>query len=197
MYQSAASWVDTVAYAKPENVDVYVVTGLDKSGEIYKVVLKKLDTDYIPANTGVLLFSQDAQENGTDRNLLVEATGYATANAGYNGNDNMLKAVITPLFIPGTVTGSDGNVVQRNFTFGYYRVKPYAEGTTTLSLADLASMQFTETADTSTGIDELNTAELPVTVYSLSGIEVGTFDNVKIVTSRPDERPALVKEKSR
>ena len=67
----------------------------------------------------------------TDRNLLVEATGYATANAGYNGNDNMLKAVITPLFIPGTVTGSDGNVVQRNFTFGYYRVKPYAEGTTT------------------------------------------------------------------
>lgn len=43
----------------------------------------------------------------------------------------MLKAVITPLFIPGTVTGNDGNVVQRNFTFGYYRVKPYAEGTTT------------------------------------------------------------------
>ncbi len=131
VYQSATSWADNVAYAKPENVDVYVVTGLDKSGEIYKVVLKKLDTDYIPANTGVLLFSQDAPENGTDRNLLVEATGYATANAGYNGNDNMLKAVITPLFIPGTVTGSDGNVVQRNFTFGYYRVKPYAEGTTT------------------------------------------------------------------
>ncbi|MBO4658842.1 MAG: chitobiase/beta-hexosaminidase C-terminal domain-containing protein [Prevotella sp.] len=131
VYQSATSWADNVAYTKPENVDVYVVTGIDKSGDIYKVVLKKLDTDYIPANTGVLLFSQDAPENGTDRNLLVEATGYAVPKASYAGNDNILKAVVSPLFIPGTVTGSDGSVTCRNFTFGYYRVKPYAEGTTT------------------------------------------------------------------
>lgn len=78
---------------------------------------------------------------------------------------------------------SDGNLLATN-----------AEGTTTLSLADLASMQFTETADTSTGIDELDTAELPVTVYSLSGIEVGTFDNLKMAQQRLQQGVYIVKQ---
>ena len=54
-----------------------------------------------------------------------------------------------------------------------------ADGTTTLSLPDLAMMEFAESAETSTGIDEVNTSILPVTVYSLSGMEMGTFTNVK------------------
>lgn len=81
------------------------------------------------------------------------------------------------------ITISDGNLLATN-----------AEGTTTLSLADLASMQFTETADMSTGIDELDTAELPVTVYSLSGIEVGTFDNLKMAQQRLQQGVYIAKQ---
>ncbi len=190
-YQSATSWADNVAYAKPSNVDVYVVTGLDTSGDIYKAKLKKLDTDYIPANTGVLLFSTDAPENGTDRNLLVETTGYSIPKAGYDGNDNLLKAVISPLFIPGTVTGSDGNVLNRNFTFGYYRVKPYAEGTTTRGnyayYLGFWRSSVSVTDNPTEHMSSANMAYLSLTPEEYGTSELGLYD----ASASPSEAPYI------
>ena len=191
VYQSATSWADNVAYTKPDNVDVYIVTGIENNGGIYKAVLSKLNTDYIPANTGVLLFSEDAPENGIDRNLLVEATGYSIPKASYEANDNMLKAVISPLFIPGTVTGSDGSVVLRNFTFGYYRVKPYAEGTTTRgNYAYYLGFWRSSTSATdnpTTHMSSANMAYLSLTPDQYGSKEFGIYD----ASGNPAEAPYI------
>ena len=119
LYKSGASWADDAAWQKPEGVDVYVVSGLETNGESYKVTLSHLDGDIIPANTGVLLFSEQAPATETDRYWTVEAVGAADAHASYSGT-NLLAPVVTPTFIPGTETDASGDVTRRNFIFGFY-----------------------------------------------------------------------------
>ena len=53
-----------------------------------------------------------------------------------------------------------------------------ADGTTSFTLTDLASMQFSADGTTD-GLEDVLNADLPVSVYSLTGVSLGTFDNLQ------------------
>ena len=53
------------------------------------------------------------------------------------------------------------------------------EGTVNFTLTELASMQFSTTAEQAgQGIENILNADLPVTVYGINGTSFGTFDNL-------------------
>lgn len=189
LYNGATSWADNVAYAKPDGVDVYIVTGLDQSGDIYKVVLSKLETDYIPANVGVLLFTTNTPDNESDRYVGVEVQGYQNPSATCDASGNMLKAIITPLFLPGTVLDGNNEVLYRNFMFGYYRTKPYAEGTTERGTYDYklgfwrSSVKSSDNPTTS--LSSANMAYLSLTPAQYGTSELGLYDDSSDPTSAP------------
>lgn len=84
------------------------------------------------------------------------------------------------------ITFSDGSLVATN-----------ADGTTTLSLTDLAMMEFSETAEVSTGIDEMNVSAQPVVVYSLSGVQMGSFANVREAQQRLQQGVYVAKQEGK
>ncbi len=188
-YKSVTSWADGNTYVKPANVDMYIVTGLEEGtndGEVqYKVKLKQLNLNYIPANTGVLLMSTDAPTDATARNLTISTEGYKMAYAGYSGTDNWLVPVVRPSFIPNTITDNN-NVSRRNFLFAYYRPKPYPAGETRGNYSyKLGFWRSNVSSNDYTHSSSANMAYLSLTPEQYGTMELGAYDTSTDPASAP------------
>lgn len=139
-YNFFRPWSDYVAYNKPSDIDVYIVTGYT-TGEngLTSVDLTLFNNGYIPANVGVLLAGKASQTNrpigatyveddsGTGFNQLnYQLTVCETPTATYGGTDSKL----TPLYESKALTrfdyANDGETIEyANYLFGFYRTNKW------------------------------------------------------------------------
>ncbi len=144
-YKFFRVWSDYIAWNKPDDVDVFVVTGFNPSGTNYDKDLKTLtatatltpltDIKYIPAKTGVILAMK------TDKNSLKGGMYYTPAKSGTEYNNAWMQ--MTPYVDPGAGITLDGGKTSQllplyeskeisryetvnsteyaNYLFGFYR----------------------------------------------------------------------------
>ena len=97
------------------------------------------------------------------------------------GGALLLDAADYPYLVFTNTSGTNVVLSVENLTFnvsGSTLQVSNAEGTTTFTLTDLASMQFSVDGSTD-GLEDVLNADLPVSVYSLTGVSLGTFDNLQ------------------
>ncbi|MBR1516259.1 MAG: hypothetical protein IJ621_05885 [Paludibacteraceae bacterium] len=97
------------------------------------------------------------------------------------GGALLLDAADYPYLVFTNTSGTNVVLSVENLTFnvsGSTLQVSNAEGTTTFTLTDLASMQFSMDGSTD-GLEDVLNADLPVSVYSLTGVSLGTFDNLQ------------------
>ena len=126
-------WSDHIAWQKPDDVDVYVVSTLNAaqgSGQSATVTLQKLDTSYIPAHTGVILASsvkrddivhgtyQEAPSPTAYNTWSISLTPYGTPLTDYAGQSRL-----TPLYEAVNLQRyvDEGGDRYANYLFGFYR----------------------------------------------------------------------------
>ncbi len=126
-------WSDHIAWAKPDDIDVFVVTAfsVDANGQA-TVTLTKQDGNYIPANTGVILASAESKSSfggGIVYKEALSGTSYNTAwmdmtpadapATTYNG-----VSKLTPLYDATNLQRfvTEGNTDYANYLFGFYRL---------------------------------------------------------------------------
>ena len=144
-YKFFRVWSDYIAWNKPDDVDVFVVTGFNPSGTNYNKELNTLtatatltpltDINYIPAKTGVILAMK------TDKNSLKGGMYYTPAKSGTEYNNAWMQ--MTPYVDPGAGITLDGGKTSQllplyeskeisryetvnsteyaNYLFGFYR----------------------------------------------------------------------------
>ena len=150
-YNFLRVWSDHIAWNKPDNIDVFVVSAFDHNAETHvtTATLKKLDINYIPAKTGVILGCKLSKDNLTSglvynnaatlaydkgenvnfyNTLTAELTPYSAASTSYSGDSKLI-----PLYSEtslkrfsdetGIVTGEG----YANYLFGFYRCKKYQQ----------------------------------------------------------------------
>ena len=153
-YNFLRVWSDHIAWNKPDNIDVFVVSAFDRNTETHvtTATLKKLDVDYIPANTGVILGCKLSKDNLTS-GLVYDNAATLAWEKGENVNYyNTLTAELTPYSAPSTSYSGESKLIplyeetslQRfsddtgigtgdgyaNYLFGFYRCKKYQQNYT-------------------------------------------------------------------
>ncbi len=156
-----ATWCGDEALALPENVTAYVVTGINTAGTAVEVE----SVNYIPANVGVLLYSNTAMESvsampaeaGESVTSLLQG-GPATVNNAYVLYDNQF------------ILAQDGTTVGAHRC--YLPMTSEAQGAPRLLIGDPGTV---------TGIEDLryDSNGKPVGYYDLTGRYVGTSLNGK------------------
>jgi len=153
-YNFLRVWSDHIAWNKPDNIDVFVVSAFnhDASSHTTTATLKKLDINYIPAKTGVILgckLSKDnlssglvyknaatsAWEKGENVNyyntLTAELTPYSAASTSYSGESKLIPLYSeTSLQRFSDQTGIGTGDGYANYLFGFYRCKKYQKNYT-------------------------------------------------------------------
>ena len=139
-YKYFCTWSDKLAWKKPDNVDMFVLSNYTKpidngNGNVTpaSVQLQKLNLNYIPANIGLILAAKEtthesitlekgASGNEYDFNLLREQVAVYNTNqtATYSGT-SMLTPCYEETALPRTET-IDGTEYA-NYLFGFYRSK--------------------------------------------------------------------------
>ena len=130
-YQFFRVWSDYIAWNKPDDVDVFVVTEFTKTGNRAATITltKQEDIKYIPANTGVILAMK------TDENSLKGGMYYKTAEntTAYNNAWMQMtpyekpdatvtdKGVLTPLYEAKNLQRYNSVTQKYNYLFGFYR----------------------------------------------------------------------------
>ena len=126
-------WSDHIAWTKPDDIDVFVVTAfsVDANGQA-TVTLTKQDGNYIPAKTGVILASTESKSSFSGGIVYKEAlsgTSYNTAWMDMTPADAPATTysgttMLTPLYDATNlqrfinVDGTD----YANYLFGFYRL---------------------------------------------------------------------------
>ena len=153
-YNFLRVWSDHIAWNKPDNIDVFVVSefGHDASSHTTTATLTKLDVDYIPAKTGVILGCKLSKDNLTS-GLVYDNAATLAYDKGENVNYyNTLTAELTPYSDPSTTSSEESKLIplysetslQRfseetgigtgddyaNYLFGFYRCKKYKKNYT-------------------------------------------------------------------
>lgn len=156
-----ATWCGDEALALPENVTAYVVTGINTAGTAVEVE----SVNYIPANVGVLLYSNTAMESvsampaeaGESVTSLLQG-GPATVNNAYVLYDNQF------------ILAQDGTTVGAHRC--YLPMTSETQGAHRLLIGDPGTV---------TGIEDLryDSNGKPVGYYDLTGRYVGTSLNGK------------------
>ena len=147
-YNFLRVWSDHIAWNKPDNIDVFVVTAfsVDANGQA-TVTLTKQDGNYIPANTGVILGCKLSKDNLTSGLVYDNAATLAWDKGEYVNYYNTLTAELTPYSAPSTSYSGESKLIplyeetslQRfsdetgigtgdgyaNYLFGFYRCKKY------------------------------------------------------------------------
>lgn len=153
-YNFLRVWSDHIAWNKPDNIDVFVVSAFDRNTETHvtTATLTKLDVNYIPANTGVILGCKLSKDNLTSglvydnaatlawdkgknvnyyNTLTAELTPYSAPKTSYSG-----ESKLTPLYDAESLkrfsdeTGIKTGDGYANYLFGFYRCKKYQKNYT-------------------------------------------------------------------
>jgi hypothetical protein len=148
-YNFLRVWSDHIAWNKPDNIDVFVVSAFDRNTETHTTTatLTKLNIDYIPAKTGVILGCKLSKDNLTSGLVYDNAATLAWDNGEYVNYYNTLTAELTPYSAPSTSNSGESKLIplyeetslQRfsdetgigtgedyaNYLFGFYRCKKY------------------------------------------------------------------------
>lgn len=150
-YNFLRVWSDHIAWNKPDNIDVFVVSAFGHNAETHETTatLTKLDVDYIPAKTGVILGCKLSKDNLTS-GLVYDNAATLAWDKGENVNYyNTLTAELTPYSDPSTSYDRTSKLIplyeetslQRfsaetgigtgdgyaNYLFGFYRCKKYQQ----------------------------------------------------------------------
>ena len=126
-------WSDHIAWAKPDDIDVFVVTAfsVDANGQA-TVTLTKQDGNYIPAKTGVILASAESKSSfsgGIVYKKALSGTSYNTAWMDMTPADAPATTYsgvskLTPLYDATNLQRfvTEGNTDYANYLFGFYRL---------------------------------------------------------------------------
>lgn len=150
-YNFLRVWSDHIAWNKPDNIDVFVVSAFGHNAETHETTatLTKLDVDYIPAKTGVILGCKLSKDN-LSSGLVYDNAATLAYDKGENVNYyNTLTAELTPYSAPSTSYDETSKLIplyeetslQRfsdktgigtgdgyaNYLFGFYRCKKYQQ----------------------------------------------------------------------
>lgn len=202
-YNFLRVWSDHIAWNKPDNIDVFVVSAFDRNTTSHTTTatLKKLDVDYIPAKTGVILGCKLSSDNlssglvydnaatlayGKGENvnyyntLTAELTPYSTPKTSYSGESKLI-----PLYSAESLkrfsdeTGISTGDGYANYLFGFYRCKKYKQNYT--GNDNEFDMGFWLT--TGNGMTYANSAFLHLTKQEAEDLGVGTAYNTANDTS--------------
>ncbi len=193
-YNFLRVWSDHIAWNKPDNIDVFVVSAFDHNATSHTTTatLTKLNVDYIPANTGVILGCKLSKDNLTSGLVYDNAATLAYTNTEEDVNYyNTLTAELTPYSDPSTSDGTSKLIplyeetsLQRfsddtgigtgdgyaNYLFGFYRCKKYQKNYT----GDPNDFQMGFWLTTGKGTTYANSAFLHLTKAQAEDLGVGT-----------------------
>lgn len=199
-YNFLRVWSDHIAWNKPDNIDVFVVSAFDRNTETHvtTATLKKLDVNYIPANTGVILGCKLSKDNLTSGLVYDNAATLAWDNGEYVNYYNTLTAELTPYYAPSTSYDGTSKLIplyeetslQRfsdetgigtgdgyaNYLFGFYRCKKYQKNYT----GDPNDFDMGFWLTTGIGKTYANSAFLHLTKAQAEDLGVGTaYNNIE------------------
>lgn len=189
-YNFLRVWSDHIAWNKPDNIDVFVVSAFDHDAETHvtTATLKKLNVNYIPAKTGVILGCKLSKDNLTS-GLVYDNAATLAWDKGENVNYyNTLTAELTPYSDPSTTYSEENKLIplyeatnlQRfineggtdyaNYLFGFYRCKKYQKNYT----GDSNDFDMGFWLTTGIGTTYANSAFLHLTKAQAEDLGVGT-----------------------
>lgn len=202
-YNFLRVWSDHIAWNKPDNIDVFVVSefGHDAANHTTTATLTKLNVNYIPANTGVILGCKLSKDNLTSGLVYNNAATLAYTNTEEDVNYyNTLTAELTPYSVPSTSYSGEGESkliplysetsLQRfsddtgigtgdgyaNYLFGFYRCKKYQQNYS----GNDNDFQMGFWLTTGNGTTYANSAFLHLTKAQAEDLGVGTaYNNIE------------------
>ena len=203
-YNFLRVWSDHIAWNKPDNIDVFVVSEFDHNANTTTATLKKLDINYIPAKTGVILGCKLSKDNLTSGLVYDNAATLAWDKGEYVNYYNTLTAELTPYSAPSTSYDGTSKLIplyeetslQRfsdetgigtgdgyaNYLFGFYRCKKYQKNYT----GDSNDFQMGFWLTTGIGKTYANSAFLHLTKADAENLGVGTaYDTSASAASAP------------
>lgn len=209
-YNFLRVWSDHIAWNKPDNIDVFVVSAFGRNTGTHETTatLKKLDVDYIPAKTGVILGCKLSKDNLTS-GLVYDNAATLAYNKGENVNYyNTLTAELTPYSDPKTKSPEESKLIPlysaeslkrfsdetgigtgdgyANYLFGFYRCKNY-------SGKDNDDFQMGFWLTTGIGKTYANSAFLHLTKQEAEDLGVGTtYDTVYDTSASRASAPAFM-----
>jgi len=196
-YNFLRVWSDHIAWNKPDNIDVFVVSAFDRNTETHvtTATLKKLDINYIPANTGVILGCKLSKDNLTSGLVYDNAATLAWDKGEYVNYYNTLTAELTPYSDPSTSYSGESKLIPlysaeslkrfsdetgiktgdgyANYLFGFYRRKKYVQNYT----GDDKIFDLGFWLTTGEGKTYANSAFLQLTKAQAEALGVGTAYN--------------------
>ena len=199
-YNFLRVWSDHIAWNKPDNIDVFVVSAFDHNATTHTTTatLTKLNDNFIPANTGVILGCKLSKDNLTSGLVYDNAATLAWDKGEYVNYYNTLTAELTPYSDPSTTSSEESKLIplysetslQRfsddtgigtgdgyaNYLFGFYRCKKYQKNYT----GDPNDFQMGFWLTTGKGTTYANSAFLHLTKEEAEDLGVGTaYDNIE------------------
>lgn len=210
-YNFLRVWSDHIAWNKPDNIDVFVVSEFDHNANTTTATLKKLDINYIPAKTGVILGCKLSKDNLTSGLVYDNAATLAWDKGEYVNYYNTLTAELTPYSAPSTSYDGTSKLIplyeetslQRfsdetgigtgdgyaNYLFGFYRCKKYQKNYT----GDPNDFQMGFWLTTGKGTTYANSAFLHLTKAQAEDLGVGTaYDTANDTSASPAFAPAFM-----
>lgn len=212
-YNFLRVWSDHIAWNKPDNIDVFVVSAFGHNAETHETTatLTKLDVDYIPAKTGVILGCKLSKDNDNltsglvydnaatlaytnteeDVNyyntLTAELTPYSDPSKSYDGTSKLIPLYgETSLQRFSDETGIGTGDGFANYLFGFYRCKNY-------SGKDNDDFQMGFWLTTGIGKTYANSAFLHLTKQEAEDLGVGTtYDTVYDTSASRASAPAFM-----
>ena len=203
-YNFLRVWSDHIAWNKPDNIDVFVVSAFDHNATTHTTTatLTKLNENFIPANTGVILGCKLSKDNLTSglvyknaatlawdkgeyvnyyNTLTAELTPYSAASTSYTGASKLIplySAESLKRFSDDTGIGTGDGYA--NYLFGFYRCKKYQKNYT----GNDNDFQMGFWLTTGEGKTYANSAFLHLTKEQAEDLGVGTAYNTSS-TSAP------------
>ena len=197
-YKFLRVWSDHIAWNKPDNIDVFVVSAFDHNANTTTATLKKLNIDYIPAKTGVILGCKLSKDNLTSglvydnaatlawdkgeyvnyyNTLTAELTPYSAASTSYSGESKLIPLYEeTELKRFSDETGIKTGDGYANYLFGFYRCKKYQKNYT----GNNNDFDLGFWLTTGEGKTYANSAFLHLTKAQAEDLGVGTaYDNIE------------------
>ncbi len=180
-------WSDHIAWKKPENIDVFVLSSFVPVSENSpaQVTLTKLDADYIPAQTGVILASKKTKDNlpiGQVYKQAVSTTEYNTMWMDMEpyiaqGPDYTRASLLTPLYESRNLQYAESG--KYNYLFGFYRKSKFDK----TAEPEHFSLGFWMT--TGVGNTYANSAYLSLTAEQIAKLGSGVSYNIPEPTAAP------------